>query len=289
MAVNPLISVCIPTYNGAQFICEAMDSVLNQTYSNIEIIVSDDTSNDNTLELVNKYIDKSQFPIYIYTNVDRGIGNNWNNSMQKANGKYIKFLFQDDVLLPNCIEMMYNGLELKPNAGLVACKREFIIDDNVDRDKIDNWLKIYGDLQNHLNLDFKPVALITKSIFKSKQFYAAPVNFVGEPSAVMFKKNLIDDIGYFRDDLNQFLDFEYWFQILKKTPIIILKDSLIKFRIHENQATQKNKGKMSNDIAILKKILYKEFFWLLSRYRQKQLFLEFNPLGKLINKLLNYK
>jgi glycosyltransferase involved in cell wall biosynthesis len=283
---NSLVSVCIPTYNGAQFIVEAIDSVLSQTYANIEIIISDDKSIDGTLELIDRYIEKSQFPIYTYTNEVRGIGNNWNNSVRKANGKYIKFLFQDDVLLPNCIEKMCDVLELQPSAGLVASKRDFIIEDNVNRDKINDWLNLYSDLQKHLNLDYNPYATINKSIFKSKEFYTAPVNFIGEPSAVMFKKSLVESIGYFRNDLNQFLDFEYWFRILKKSSILIINDKLIKFRIHEKQATQQNRGKMQNDVAVFKKIMNEDFFWLLSRYRQKQLFLEFNFIGKQINRFL---
>ena len=283
---KPLVSVCIPTYNGSEYIVEALESVLNQTYKNIEIIVSDDKSSDKTLDLVRQCAKTSKFPIVIYTNEFRGIGNNWNNSIKKANGKYIKFLFQDDILLPNCIDLMCKSLELETNAGLVACKRDFIIEKSVDNENITNWLKTYGDLQDHLKLDFKPYATITKSIFKSKHFFSAPVNFVGEPSAVMFKNKLVDNVGYFREDFNQFLDFEYWFRILRRTPIIILDDSLIKFRIHEKQATQQNKGKMASDVAVFKKILYKDFFWLLSKYRQKQLFLEFNPLGTLIKKIL---
>jgi glycosyltransferase involved in cell wall biosynthesis len=284
---SSLVSVCIPTYNGVEFIVEALDSVLSQTYSNIEIIISDDKSTDGTLDLVNSYISKSQFPIYIYINEIRGIGNNWNNSMKRANGKYIKFLFQDDVLLPNCIEKMFEAFKLHPRAGMVASKRDFLIDANVDEDKISDWLKIYADLQKHLDLTYNPDATISKSIFKTKYFYTAPINFIGEPSAVMFKKSLVDKIGYFREDLNQFLDFEYWFRILKNTPIIILNEKLIKFRIHEKQATQQNRGNMKNDVAVFKKILYDDFFWLLSIYQQKKLFLRFNPLGQYLVNYLN--
>ena len=107
---KPLVSVCIPTYNGSEYIVEALESVLNQTYKNIEIIVSDDKSSDKTLDLVRQCAKTSKFPIVIYTNEFRGIGNNWNNSIKKANGKYIKFLFQDDILLPNCIDLMCKSL-----------------------------------------------------------------------------------------------------------------------------------------------------------------------------------
>ncbi|MEY8848349.1 glycosyltransferase [Psychroserpens sp. XS_ASV72] len=289
MESTPLVSVCIPTYNGAKFIEAALDSVLEQTYSNIEIIVSDDTSNDQTLELIKSYIPKTKFPITIHSNDTRGIGYNWNNCMKYANGDFIKFLFQDDIMMPDCVAEMVKGFHLVPQAGLVACKRSFIVDENVNSKSVDDWLEVYGDLQQHLNLDYNPVAVITKSIFKSDKFYSAPVNFVGEPTAVMFKRDLIKTLGWFRNDLNQFLDFEYWFRILKEMPIVIIDKKLIEFRIHQNQATQQNKGKMANDVAVFKRILYKDYFWLLSRYRKKQLFLEFNPIGVFLSKVFGYK
>ena len=102
----PLVSICIPTYNGAKFIKEAMDSAIAQTYANLEIIVSDDASKDGTLSIIESYKNKTLIPIHIYNHNPEGIGANWNHSVSKAQGDYIKFLFQDDILEPTCIERM---------------------------------------------------------------------------------------------------------------------------------------------------------------------------------------
>ena len=87
-----LVSVCIPTYNGAPFLQEALDSVSQQTYRNIEVIISDDASNDKTLEIIQDFKAKASFPVSIYHHEPKGIGANWNNCIRKANGKFIKFL-----------------------------------------------------------------------------------------------------------------------------------------------------------------------------------------------------
>lgn len=283
---NPLISVCIPTYNGANYIEAALESVYNQTYSNIEIIVSDDASSDNTLELIKNYDSKSRFPVHIYHHKPSGIGANWNHCISQANGTYIKFLFQDDLLEPSCVADMVQVFQENPDIGLVCCKRHVLIELETDREKIKNWLQVYGDLQAHLSLNYNPLGIIDKRFFKSNQFYKIPVNVVGEPSAVMFHRDLLKTIGFFREDMTQFLDFEYWYRILKHKNIAVLNKKLISFRMHAGQATQQNKGKMQNDVAIFRKLLYTDYFWLLNRSRKKQLFLEFNRLGRVVKNFI---
>jgi glycosyltransferase involved in cell wall biosynthesis len=92
-----LISICIPTYNGENYILEALNSIKNQSYKNIEVIISDDNSNDKTLEICEKFKSEVDFPVYIYNHLPNGIGSNWNNCILKSKGDYIQFLFQDDL------------------------------------------------------------------------------------------------------------------------------------------------------------------------------------------------
>ena len=157
-----LVSICIPTYNGEKYILEALSSVNAQTYKNIEIIISDDNSNDNTLKIVNDFIDISKFPIKIVHHKPNGIGANWNNSLKYASGEFIKFLFQDDILKFNCIYEMVQVLIQNSNIGLVASKRDFIYDINYLSDDLKVWIQKYGDLQKGLNLNFAKGKLITK-------------------------------------------------------------------------------------------------------------------------------
>ncbi|WP_179018583.1 glycosyltransferase family 2 protein [Winogradskyella forsetii] len=289
MSKWPLTSICIPTYNGEQFIEAAMDSVMNQTYENIEIIISDDASSDNTLSLINNYVSESNFPIHIYHHTPSGIGANWNHSIKNAKGEYIKFLFQDDLLEPTCIEEMVEVLQGDPKIGLVCSKRHIIIESDSTKENMEHWLDVYGDLQNHLHLNYNPIGIIDKRFFKSKYFFKIPVNVVGEPPAVMFHRDMLKTVGYFREDMTQFLDFEYWYRILKHKNIAVIDKKIISFRVHANQATQNNKGKMKSDKAIYKKLLYTDYFWLLNRSRQKQLFLEFHPIGQFMSKYLNFQ
>ena len=282
-----LVSICIPTYNGAQFITEAMESAIMQTYPNLEIIVSDDASIDNTLEIIESYKDKTHIPISIYHHDPKGIGANWNYCIKQAKGTYIKFLFQDDVLLPKCIEEMVNVLESESSIGLVASKRGFIVEPSFINNSTKHWIAIYKDLQNTLDLpDEDGIGYLNNSLFKSEEFFKSPLNKVGEPSTILFKKNMIDNIGWFREDLNQVLDYEFCYRILKKKRIAIINKKLVKFRLHSLQATVKNKGNeiYGEDHKIYERIIYDDYFWHLSKKKKKIFLRKYN---RIVNSFYN--
>jgi glycosyltransferase involved in cell wall biosynthesis len=282
----PLVSICIPTYNGANYISEALDSILLQTYTNLEVIVSDDASKDNTLQIVSKYKEKCSTPIYVYHHKPMSIANNWNNCIDKAKGKYIKFLFQDDVLEQNCIEKMVHVLENHPQIGLVACKRDFVIEANYLNQDIEYWMKIHSDLQKGLKLvSLNNLGVINKSIFKSEEFFKAPLNKVGEPSTYMFRKTCVDKIGYFDDTLEQLLDYEFCCRLLKYYNIAIMGEIMVKFRLHNLQATQSNLNKGINEKSLFEKIIYKHLFWCLNNKEKIRLFKKHSFLGETLGKI----
>ena len=105
-AEHPLVSICLPTYNGETFLNEALDSIKSQTYPNLEVIVSDDASSDGTLRIIEEFKATVAFPVQVFNHEPQGIGANWNHCMKHAKGIYIKFLFQDDVLYPECVTEM---------------------------------------------------------------------------------------------------------------------------------------------------------------------------------------
>lgn len=276
---RPLISICIPTYNGEQFIAEAMDSAISQSYPNLEIVISDDASVDSTLDIIETYRTKTTIPIHIFHHEPRGIGANWNYSIQQANGVYIKFLFQDDVLKPTCIEKMVHVLEQNPSFGLVACKRDFIVEPTFLDENSDKWISIYGDLQKMLDFNFTDgLMFINQDLFSDEKFFESPMNKVGEPTTILFRRDLIDAIGYFREDLNQVLDYEFCYRVLKHQTIAIINEVLVQFRLHGNQTTVNNKSSdvYAKDHAIYEKIIYSNYYRFLSPKIKKRLARKYN-------------
>lgn len=269
----PLISICIPTYNGAAYLQEALDSVLAQTYKNIEVIVSDDASQDPTLQLVEQFKEKVDFPVRICKHTPAGIGANWNHCVQKAKGKYIKFLFQDDVLKPTCIEKMVALALQHKNVGLVYCKREIIAQE--DNKFTKNWINKFKNLHTHWEaLKVNTGVLSGKDYLKDVKLLDAPQNKIGEPPAVLLHKNVFKKVGYFNTQLKQALDIEYWYRLLPYFDIAFIDEPLVKFRLHSQQASQVNFKTETPDRKLLPKILLRKIFWYLHPTQKRKLIKE---------------
>lgn len=102
--LSPLVTVCVITYNSSRYVSDTLHSVFQQEYTNLEIIVSDDCSTDNTLEVVRETADSAHRPVTIVTtDGNRGISGNYNNALRYAHGKWIKYIAGDDMLQPECI------------------------------------------------------------------------------------------------------------------------------------------------------------------------------------------
>lgn len=271
--MNPLVSICIPTYNGALYLKQALDSVLQQTYDNLELIVSDDASTDGTLAIIKNFNKTSKLPIHIFHHEPKGIGANWNHCIEHANGKYIKFLFQDDILLPKCVETMVNVLESNKQISILACKRLIIHDPDYEPKYVSEWIERFGDLQKNLDLKYdNGICILDKGLFKHKQFLRSPLNKIGEPTTMMFRKDLIDQVGYFREDLLQILDYEFCYRVLKKQRIAILETPQVKFRLHGMQTSSINKTiKSKKENEGYTEILYKDYLEYLDPYMKRHL------------------
>jgi hypothetical protein len=155
---------------------------------------------------------------------------------------------------------------------LVASKRDFIIDKGFLNNETKVWIDNYGDLQNTLKLNFKNgQACVDTTLFSSPEFFKSPLNKIGEPTVVLFRKSIVKELGYFDESLKQVLDYEYWYRILKHKKIVILDNKLVSFRLHAKQATNVNRTQEIPDYDLYEKILYKEYLKLLSPQKQIQL------------------
>lgn len=121
--INPLISVVIITYNSSKYILETLESIKAQSYKNIELIVSDDCSTDNSVELSTKWINENRDRFtnakIITTPVNTGISANCNRGLRECTGEWIKILSGDDILLKNSIKDNFNYASEHPEASFI--------------------------------------------------------------------------------------------------------------------------------------------------------------------------
>ena len=252
-----MISICIPTYNGSVYLPQALDSLLAQNIENFEVIISDDGSTDKTLEITDRY--KSKFRLLtLVKNPIHGIGENWNNCVKHASGEYIKFLFQDDILLPGCLAKMEAMSHKYPEAGLIFSKREIIDDSGI---KVTNdWAKRYDDLFDGWST-YPSEIMEGKRLLKDKQFLDLPYNKLGEPTSSLIKKSVFDQYGYFNTRLKQKLDYEYWYRLLPHVKVAFIKERLTGFRLHVQQASQINNKKMPSESKVYFNALMRNFLY----------------------------
>ena len=125
MNQDPLVSIIIPSWNTAAYVGEAVDSALAQTYPNIEIIVVDDGSTDNTKELLQPYADAGKIH-YVYQ-ANKGLAGARNTGIRMAKGEYIAFLDDDDEWLPAKLDRQVAFLDADHSVSMVFCK-EWLMD-----------------------------------------------------------------------------------------------------------------------------------------------------------------
>lgn len=255
----PLVSICIPTHNGAEFLLDALNSCRNQDYSNLELVISDDGSRDSTIQIIREQTVDFPFPVSLINHHPAGIGANWNNCIKHAKGKYIKFLFQDDLLEPTCVSELVTLIESQPKVALAACKRKILLDQT--NSESESWIPKYGDLQGSLEKSNLGEYKLTKKDFNYSFFYIGPRNKIGEPSTVLLNKEYLKSVGEFRTDLKQDLDFEYWWRLMAKYTILISPKTLASFRLHPNQSTNKNKRNSTHDYLIIMSLILSKYIW----------------------------
>ena len=238
MQVNsPLVSICIPTYNGEEFMLQCIQSAISQTYSNIEILIVDDGSTDKTIDIVNQF--KVDNRVVIHRNVrNLGLVANWNKCLELAKGEWIKFLFQDDYLDSNCIEVMMKSVE--EGDKLISCKRRILLDE-----RLDESVKRYSEYETITfeMLGVKSNVAITIFPQAISAFAVSNIcmNFIGEPTVVMFKKDVIKNVGLFNADVAQICDLEYFLRIGTKYGVKYIPEPLTYFRVHKTSASWSNK------------------------------------------------
>jgi glycosyltransferase involved in cell wall biosynthesis len=283
---SPLVSICIPTFNGGKFLSEALASINQQTYLNLEIIVSDDNSNDNTLEILKRFKKNNRIPVYIYQHSPSGIGANWNNCIKHANGKYIKFLFQDDVLYEDCISKMIEISERDNQIGLVYCKRSFI-ENPIDKNH-EKWLNKFTLLHSHWdNLRVNTGYIKGEEYLKDRNLLKVPYNKIGEPTAVLIRKTSLIKAGYFNEDLKQALDIEMWYKLMKYFKIGFVNEELVYFRLHNDQASANNQAKGVREIEKLEIFAFKNLMFKLHPNNQWKLFKKYSMVGFYFRKVKN--
>lgn len=223
---TPLVSIIISTYNRAGLVLEAIDSALNQTYKNLEIILIDDGSTDNTKEIITSYIDKIRY----FYKTNGGISSARNYGIKQATGEYIAFLDSDDKWFPEKIEKQLDFLLTHRDMEGVLCNVEFISDGKVadKRTNIREFIPEDGMIFKYLIRRFMTMC------------------------TVLLRKKIIREIGDFDTLLTTAEDIDMLLRIASRFELGVLDDVLMSIRVTDSGLS----GKLytGNRLKVLEKV-----------------------------------
>jgi glycosyltransferase involved in cell wall biosynthesis len=242
---EPLVSVIIATFNRANLVVQAVQSVLGQTYKNIELIVVDDGSTDNTSQVLRKFRNRL---VYLYQErAERSAARNL--GYRQSKGEYIAFMDSDDLWLPTKIESQVGVLNRNPHVGVVYTGVRFI--DGRGRDYAGKICReglkrrrqsLYEDLMTD--------------------------NVVGSPSAVMLRRACLERVGLFDEQMNACEDLDLWRRISEHFNFRKIDAPLLEFRIHPDN-TQRNLVTMAKGYEMIVSKVAKDTPWKYKYYKNE--------------------
>jgi glycosyltransferase involved in cell wall biosynthesis len=222
------LSVCIPTYNCENYISETIESILTQSYSDFELIVIDNASDDQTASIVDSYAKQDCRITYVINKVNLGMVPNWNACLDTAKGEYIKFVFADDLLAaPEALERMVALLDRDSGVSLVCSSRNLI-------DESSQFIRVESNFETGTTAG---TDVVNRCLVDQGKL--SGINLIGEPTAVMFRRSQAG--RGFNTNYKQIVDLEMWFHLLEQGSFAYINEPLCSFRIHGQQQTAKNK------------------------------------------------
>lgn len=225
-----LISVPVLTYNAAEFVEDTLESIFNQTYQNIQLIVSDDCSKDATVEIVEKWCSqprvKERFVDIKITTVPKntGVSANCNRCIKESEAEWIKFIAGDDILLPNCIEDNLKFVIENPEAKIIFSQVKVFQDTFEEPNFVKALPKNYPD--NLMNVSFTADDQF-KILVDSDRINYTPSYF--------FSKKTIEEIGSY-DETNILVeDYPTWLKLTQSgVKLFYFHIPTVGYRIHAN-------------------------------------------------------
>jgi glycosyltransferase involved in cell wall biosynthesis len=197
------VSVVVTCYNYGKYLSVALESLLEQSLKNMEIIIIDDGSSDNTSEVIKPYIEDSRIR-YIYQS-NAGQPRAKNRGVKESSGEFIAFLDADDIWLPTKLEKQLT-LFADPQVGVVYSRRKWINQDGAEISGNERTLR-RGDILDHIFID----------------------NFICFSSSVV-RRSCLEDVGYFDENLPMGIDYDLWIRLAARYRFDYVDEPLVKYR-----------------------------------------------------------
>ncbi len=231
--VVPEISVLLPVYNSEKYILEAVNSILNQTFTNFELIIIDDGSRDSSIQIINSI--KDERIVFLRNEENKGLIYTLNKGIGLSKGNYIARMDADDIME---VDRLKTQLEFfKQNSNIIACG---------------SWYTVFGS--DYKNNNVRKL-LNSPEHLRALSFFKCPL---AHPT-VMFKKSVINDFQLTYNSAYPYSeDYHLWTEMLNHGDIINIPKPLIKYRFHQNQISKLKHEEKLNTVFEIQKNIFKK-------------------------------
>lgn len=223
--IQPLVSIIVLTYNSSLTILETLESLRKQSYPNIELIISDDASKDETVKICQTWVQANSYKFkkctILTTESNTGVSANCNRGCKIANGVWIKLIAGDDALYPNAISELIKFSHEYPNAYIVhsrmKCYNDYFIEANIKADILQ---------------DYPPILTNNKGNNSQKQYLLLSLgNYIGAVTVFM-KRSLYKEVNGYDESIKQCEDWPMWLKVTHLGyPFYFLDQYTSKYRI----------------------------------------------------------
>jgi glycosyltransferase involved in cell wall biosynthesis len=219
--MRPVISICIPCFNNEEFIVDTLESVLNQTFADFEVLVVDDKSTDKTVALIERYDDHRLRLIRNQKNL--GLVSNWKKALSQAEGKYVKLLCGDDLLHPECLARQVALLEQPDNSSVILA--------------VCNRTVIDGGNKAVMSRCFPFGQGIVHGAKLIRRCVRWGSNLIGEPAVGLFRKQALECVEIAEAANPYSIDLTLWAELLKHGDAFLDNSYLAAFRVSRGSAS----------------------------------------------------
>ncbi|WP_319421335.1 glycosyltransferase [Pleurocapsa sp. FMAR1] len=229
--MNPKVTVCLPNLNNFAFIRERLDTIVNQTFQDWELVVVDGYSNDGAWEIIQEYASQDS-RIHLFQEQPEGIYQAFNSCIYKARGEYIYIATSDDTMTPDCLEKMVATLDKNTDCDLCQCKLEFI-DENSELLPAEKQWSVHTStyLKQWLDCPHKRYAPHDGIL------HFAVLTVYTSLTQLLIRKQLFERIGYFKAGWGSMADFEWGMRASLLYNTVYIPEVLATWRKHSSQAT----------------------------------------------------
>ena len=260
LLVSPKVTIITPSLNQGQFIDATIHSVLSQGYPNLEYIIMDGGSSDNTLDILHSHSDRVKW----VSEKDTGQTNAINKGLRMASGDIMAYLNADDLFLPGTVEKVARKFMENPDAMWITGRCRII---NENGQEVRRLITAYKNLL--LRVQNRSLLLIT--------------DYISQP-ATFWRADIFRDLGPLDESLHYAMDYEYWLRLNAKYPLLVIPDYLAEFRIH-SQSKNTNAGHrdvyIDEEVSVIRRHTRSNFLRILHKVHRRLMTTVYSAINKL--------